>query len=248
MEHSKIIEIKNLSFSYSSKKVLNDLSLTIEEATIHGILGDNGAGKTTLFNLLFGSLSTDNQTIALLQNTYKEISYLETDTFFYSYMTGNEYLSLLTQFSKADLNKWNEIFELPLKEYVHSYSTGMKKKLSILGVLLLNKKIIILDEPFNGLDLKTCEIINYIIQRLKQIGKTVILSSHILETVVNNADKISFLEFGTITKTYDKSEFENLTDFVKSKFRNNITSEIDKLLHNDNTTGNSALAIAGLTE
>ncbi len=244
MENSKVIEIKNLSFAYSSKKVLNDLSLTIEEGTVHGILGDNGAGKTTLFNLLFGNLNTDNQTLFFFKEIYKEIAYLETDTFFYSYMTGSEYLSLLTQFSKADLNKWNEIFELPLKEYVHLYSTGMKKKLSILGVLLLNKRVIILDEPFNGLDIKTCEIINYIIQRLKLIGKTVILSSHILETVVNNADKISFLEFGTITKTYDKTEFVELTEFVKSKFRNNISSEIDKLLQ-DNTTGNMGFGVIG---
>lgn len=233
MEHPKIVEIKKLSFSYSSKKVLNDLSLAFEEATIHGILGDNGAGKTTLFNLIFDNLSFTDQILFANEEDRKNIAYLETDTFFYSYMTGSEYLKLLVQFNKSDVEKWNKIFELPLNEYVHSYSTGMKKKLSILGVLLLNKKIIILDEPFNGLDLKTCEIINYIIQRLKQIGKTVILSSHILETVINNADKISFLEFGTITKTYDKTEFTSLTDFVKTKFKNNIAFEIDTLLHDN---------------
>lgn len=238
MEPSKIIEIKNLSFSYPSKKVLNGLSLTIEEAAIHGILGDNGAGKTTLFNLIFSNLSFVDQILFFREEDRKNIAYLETDAFFYSYMTGSEYLKLLTSFNKADVERWNEIFELPLNEYVHSYSTGMKKKLSILGVLLLNKKIIILDEPFNGLDIKTCEVINYIIQRLKQIGKTVILSSHILETVINNADKISFLESGVITKTYDQTEFASLNDFVRSKFRNNIASEIDTLLQDNDTTAN----------
>lgn len=231
MDNSKILTLTNLSFSYGSKLVLNNLSLSIDHATIHGILGDNGAGKTTLFNLIFDSTNlNNNNNIEYNQDIVKEISYLETETFFYSYMTGFEYLKLITQFSKHEINKWNEIFELPLKEYVHTYSTGMKKKLSLLGVLLLNKKLIILDEPFNGLDLKTCEALNYIIQRLKNLGKTIILSSHILETVINNADKISFLENGSIYKTYTKGEFEDLNIFVKSRFRDNVVSSIDKLM------------------
>ena len=229
MDNSKILTLTNLSFSYGSKLVLTNLNLSIDHATIHGILGDNGAGKTTLFNLIFDNTNVNNH-IQYHQDIIKEISYLETDTFFYSYMTGFEYLKLITQFNKQEIDMWNEIFELPLKEYVHTYSTGMKKKLSLLGVLLLNKKLIILDEPFNGLDLKTCEIINYIIQRLKNLGKTIILSSHILETVINNADKISFLENGSIYKTYIKTEFEDLNVFVKSRFRDNVVSSINKLM------------------
>lgn len=230
MDNSKILTLTNLSFSYGSKLVLNNLNLSIDHATIHGILGDNGAGKTTLFNIIFDNTNVNKNHIQFRQDIIKEISYLETDTFLYSYMTGFEYLKLITQFNKQEVFKWNEIFELPLKEYVHTYSTGMKKKLNLLGILLLNKKLIILDEPFNGLDLKTCEVINYIIQRLKKLGKTIILSSHILETVINNADKISFLENGSIHKTYAKDEFEDLNIFVKSRFRDNVVSSIDKLL------------------
>jgi ABC-2 type transport system ATP-binding protein len=225
---STIFEIRHLNFSYDTKPVLSDFSFTLKEGTVHGILGDNGAGKTTLFNLLYGTIPSDNHELSMIDRT--EIAFLETDTYIYPYMTGEEYLSLIQYQNKQEMEKWNEIFELPLNEYAHNYSTGMKKKLLLLGVLLLNKKIVILDEPFNGLDLKTSEIIHYIIQRLKTTGKTLILSSHILETVISNADVISYLENGTILRTFEKHEFELLSEFVKSKFRMNVVSKIDNLI------------------
>lgn len=222
-----ILEIKKLNFSFGTKAVLKDFSFALKKGQVHGILGDNGAGKTTFFNLLFGTLQSTSVAINELDRT--EIAFLETDSYLYSHMTGMEYLQLISP-QLESLEKWNEIFELPLNEYAHNYSTGMKKKLLLLGVLLLNKSIIILDEPFNGLDLKTCEAIHYIIQRLKAVGKTIILSSHILETVIQNADEISYLENGSILYTYGKSEFPQLEELVKSKFRNNIVSKVDELI------------------
>lgn len=222
-----ILEVKKLNFSFGSKTVLRDFSFVLKKGHVHGILGDNGAGKTTFFNLLFGTLKSDSPALNEIDRT--EIAFLETESYLYSHMTGLEYIQLISA-DTNNLEKWNEIFELPLTEYAHNYSTGMKKKLLLLGVLLLNKSIIILDEPFNGLDLKTCEAIHYIIQRLKATGKTIILSSHILETVMQNADEISYLENGCILQTYEKNRFEELDELVKSKFRNNIVSKVDKLL------------------
>lgn len=227
-EPSTLFELKNFSFSYGVQPVLTDFSFVLKEGTIHGILGDNGAGKTTLFNLLYGTVPSDTMELSAIDRT--QISFLETDTYIYRYMTGLEYLFLINNENKQEIEKWNEIFELPLNDYAHNYSTGMKKKLLLLGVLLLNKKIVILDEPFNGLDLKTAEIIHYIIQRLKKTGKTIILSSHILDTVISNADVISYLENGRILRTFEKHEFDVLSEFVKSKFRNNVVSKIDDLI------------------
>lgn len=227
-ETERVFEISNLNFSFGTKPILTDFSFSLTKGHIHGILGDNGAGKTTFFNLLYGTLNSDHPVMKALDRN--DIAFLETDTFIYSYLTGMEYLQLINQNGIQDVEKWNTIFELPLDEYAHNYSTGMKKKLLLLGVLLLSKKVIILDEPFNGLDLKTCEAIHSILQRLKEVGKTIILSSHILETIIKNADEISYLENGTITKTYNKPEFALLEEFIKNKFRDNIGSAIDELI------------------
>lgn len=226
-----VFEIKQLDFSYGTKKVLSNFSFTARRGHIHGVLGDNGAGKTTFFNLLYGTLSTTDVSLNAINRN--EIAFLETETYVYPYITGTEYMKLINGERYEQVEQWNEIFELPLEEYVHTYSTGMKKKLLLFCVLLLNKKVIILDEPFNGLDLKTCEVIHYIIQRLKDTGKTIILSSHILETIIKNADDISYLEGGTITKTYEKSDFPALEQFVKDKFRTHIESKIDGLIAED---------------
>jgi ABC-2 type transport system ATP-binding protein len=95
---------------------------------------------------------------------------------------------------------------------------------------LLNKKILILDEPFNGLDLKTCEVLHFILQRLKQTGKTILLSSHIMESITLNADRISFLEKGSVLRTYEKHEFDELTGFVRSRFKEEVHTKIEGLI------------------
>jgi ABC-2 type transport system ATP-binding protein len=213
-----IFEIKSLDFSFERKKVIDNLSFTLKKRTIHGVLGDNGSGKTTLFNLIFGTLKSPTLFIKNQHN----IAYLETDTYFYPYITGQEYLELIGRKNIDDISKWNTIFGLPLSEYAHNYSTGMKKKLALLGILLLNKDIIILDEPFNGLDLKTCQVINYIIQRLK--------SSHILEIVIQNADEISYMEQGKIIRTFSVQEFQELDLLIRTKFRNEISKTVDELI------------------
>ncbi|MBO6184608.1 MAG: ATP-binding cassette domain-containing protein [Chryseobacterium sp.] len=209
-----MLEIKNISVSFKDKNVLQNLNLEIEEGIILGILGKNGAGKTTLFESLYQSQKYSGEILWQNQKLLREnISYLETENYFYPYITGKEYLSY---FSKDKLPKTMELaekFQLPLDKYVQYYSSGMKKKLALIGMLMLDKSINILDEPFNGVDFEGVHLLYDIILELKQSNKMVIISSHIIETLFRTCDRIVTLENGLITNIFEKSDFEKLRHF-----------------------------------
>ncbi|VXB73790.1 MULTISPECIES: ABC transporter ATP-binding protein [Chryseobacterium] len=209
-----MLEIKNISVSFKDKNVLQNLNLGIEEGIILGILGKNGAGKTTLFESLYQSQKYNGEILWKNQKLLREnISYLETENYFYPYITGREYLSY---FAKDKLPKTIELaekFQLPLDKYVQYYSSGMKKKLALIGMLMLDKPINILDEPFNGVDFEGVHLLYDIIRELKQSNKMVIISSHIIETLFHTCDRIVTLENGFISNIFEKSEFEKLNHF-----------------------------------
>ncbi|MDD2196028.1 MAG: ATP-binding cassette domain-containing protein [Bacteroidales bacterium] len=226
-----MITIENLYLSYGKKKVIESLDLTISENTINGVVGLNGSGKTTLLNAIYGLKSVESGTIKWQGEklTKKVISYLVTEPFFYSNITGNEYLSLFKN-SSFDTNRWNELFLLPLDQIVDEYSTGMKKKLAILSVLKQDKPIIIFDEPFNGLDIETCRIIRSILLGLKGKSKTIIITSHIIETLTNLCDYIHYLEGGKILFSKEKEEFKLFEKELFEKLENKSIKLIAELL------------------
>jgi len=227
-----MITIENLSISYDKRKsVIDHLNLSLVEGQIHGIVGLNGAGKTTLLNAIFGfqkadegSILWDNQKISK-----KSVAFLQTQSFFYSNITGREYLSVF-QNPDFDIEKWNSLFHLPLDSHVDGYSSGMKKKLALLGVLKLDKPILILDEPFNDLDIESCHIIRLILLRLRDKKKTIILTSHIIETLTNLCDFIHYLEKGTIKSSRDKSGFSEFEREVFENIENMNSSLINELI------------------
>ena len=195
-----MISIEQLTISYNKGvNVIDGLDLSVDGNLIHGIVGLNGAGKTTLLNALYGLVKVKEGQIKFdgEKLSKKKTAYLVTENFFYSNITGQEYLSLF-QNDNFDLTIWNKLFELPLDDLIDSYSTGMKKKLALLGILKQDKQIMILDEPFNGLDIETCRIIRSILLQLKERGKTIIVTSHIIETLTNLCDFIHLLEKGKI--------------------------------------------------
>ena len=205
-----MISIKDLTVSYQKGvNVLDSLDLLLNDNTINGIVGLNGVGKTTLFNSIFGLIRKDKGEVLFdgQKLTKKEIAYLPAENFFYSFITGREYLSL---FDQSDIDKWNGLFKLPLDKTIDDYSTGMKKKLALLGVIRQNKPIIMLDEPFNGLDIETSHLLKLILLRLKEAGKTLIISSHILESLTSVCDCIHYLESGKVRFSRDKERFDEL--------------------------------------
>lgn len=227
-----MITINKLTISYSSeKKVIDNLDLSLDNGLIHGIVGLNGAGKTTLLNAIFGLKKADNGIIFIDNQkvTKKIIAYLETEVFFYSNITGREYLSLFKN-QNFDIEQWNKLFALPLDNIVDSYSTGMKKKLAFLSILKQNKPLMILDEPFNGLDIEACRIIRMILLRLKEKGKTIIITSHIIETLTNLCDLIHYLENGKIRYSKDRNEFVEFEKEIFDSIENKNEKLIDELI------------------
>ena len=227
-----MITINNLTISYGkNEKVINKLNLSLDENLIHGIVGLNGAGKTTLLNTLFGLKKPDAGTIQFDNEEInkKSVAYLVTENFFYSNITGKEYLSLFKN-KEFDIDQWNKLFTLPLDKIIDGYSTGMKKKLALLGVLKQDKPLMILDEPFNGLDIETCRIIRMILLRLKEKNKTVIITSHIIETLTNLCDFIHYLEAGQIKYSRDKGGFSEFEREVFDKIENENVELINELI------------------
>lgn len=206
-----MLEIKNLQVEFKNQKVLQGLDLSVPEGSIMGILGKNGAGKTTVFDSLYQNIKfsgTVNWQGHILKRSC--VSYLETENYFYPYITGEEYLSYFSGKKEIDVNELTKKFNLPLKKYVQYYSSGMKKKLALIGMLMLDKPVNILDEPFNGVDFEGVHILYDIIKQLKSENKVVMVSSHIIETLFHTCDQIAVLQAGRIERIYEKSEFSEL--------------------------------------
>ena len=212
-----MIILENISKSYGNHKVLKGIQMSFEPGKIYGVVGENGAGKTTLFKCIAG-LELHDGTIESPFNPLKNhLGFLQTDPYFFEKITGREYIRLLCNARKTpvkDLDDQN-IFDLPLDQYASTYSTGMKKKLALLGILLQQNDFFILDEPYNGVDIQSNIIITEIIHQLKALNKTVVISSHIFSTLNDTCDGIYLLKEGALVKRVLRSDFARLEQEMK---------------------------------
>lgn len=215
-----MIKIESLSKSYGSNQVLSNINLTFEKGKVYGIVGENGSGKTTLFKCITGIEKHNGIISSDLQPLKDNIGYLQTEPFYFSKITGREYIQLLCNArSKKIENLDNKnIFELPLNQYASTYSTGMKKKLALTAILLQENQYYIFDEPFNGVDIQSNIIILDILRELKEIGKTLIISSHIFSTLNDICDEILLLKNGQFSKKVYKEDFEKLEQEMRALF------------------------------
>ncbi len=213
-----MLTIDNLSVSYGTHTVLSQLDLSLERGGIHGIVGFNGAGKTTLLNAIYG-IPAQRDCIRFdgAPLSRKDIAYLETESFFYSRITGRDYLKLFQARSGGfDFETLSTVFSLPLDHFVDSYSTGMKKKLALTGILSLDRKVLLLDEPFNGLDLESVSVLQLVLRKLSAAGRLVVVTSHILESLSPLCDAIHLLQDGRIYKSYHPVEYPLLADKLRA--------------------------------
>ncbi len=223
-----MIAIKNLCKEYGNKQVLNNINIELEKGRVYGIVGANGSGKTTLFKCISNIEPYDGQIDSAFEILKNHVGFLQTNPVFMSRITGWEYLKLLCiarEIKQDDFEQQN-IFDLPLSQYAETYSTGMKKKLAFMGILLQNNDVFILDEPFNGVDIHSNIIIVEIIKKLKAHNKTILVSSHIFSTLSEICDTIHLLKGGEVIKRVEKGAFDALEKEMKSYV---VGDKIEKL-------------------
>jgi ABC-2 type transport system ATP-binding protein len=224
-----MIKISGLTKSYGKNEVLKNISMDFSKGKVYGIVGENGAGKTTLFRCIAGLETYDGEIISDFAPLKNHLGLLLTDPFFFSKITGKEYLTLLcTARGKTDLAfEHKNIFDLPLNQYASTYSTGMKKKLAITAILLQGNEYFIFDEPFNGVDIQSNIILTEIIVRLKELNKIVLISSHIFSTLRDTCDEIYLLRKGEQVRSIQKPEFKKLEQEMKEIVIGNLIERLE---------------------
>jgi len=212
-----MIEIVNLSKKFGNKQVLRNVNLCFEQGKVYGIVGENGAGKTTLFRCIAGLEEFEGEIRSDEKPLKNQLGFLLTDPYFFPKITGREYIQLLCNARQKKITGIDSrnVFDLPLDEFAATYSTGMRKKLAITAILLQDNSCLILDEPFNGVDIQSNIVIAEIIHRLKGLDKTVIISSHIFSTLSDTCDEIHLLKNGEFLKTVMKEDFSLLETEMK---------------------------------
>ena len=223
-----MIEISNLSKSYGSKQILHEINLHLEAGKVYGIAGKNGSGKTTLFRCIAGLEKFAGEIKSPYVPLKNHIGLLTTTPVFLSRITGWEYLKLLCTAREITDDQFDEqnIFDLPLHQYAETYSTGMKKKLALMGVLLQKNDVFILDEPFNGVDIQSNILIEGIIAQLKQANKTVLISSHIFSTLSDTCDEIHLLEEGQFVRRVTQEHYAELETEMKQLMQDEALHKI----------------------
>ncbi len=211
-----MLEVSDLHKAYGRHEVLRGVSLAVRPGSIHGLIGANGAGKTTLINCLYGLENGFTGTVRATEGPglVREITgLLPYEPYFYPRLTGREYVAFCLQARGRpvpDLRPWNELLELPLDQFATEYSAGMKKKLALLALLVQDFAYLILDEPFNGLDLEANLLLKEMLKRLRQRGTGILLTSHLLGTLTEVADEATVLVGGRVQRHYEAAAFGTL--------------------------------------
>lgn len=213
-----MLKIENLSKSFGDKKAVDNLSLHIRAGEIYGFIGHNGAGKTTTIKACCGIMGQDSGEIYIDGHSMKEqpmecktrIAYIPDNPDLYEFMTGIQFLNFVADIfhvSASDrqerIRKYADTFELTkdLAQPISAYSHGMKQKLAIISALIHNPKLIIMDEPFVGLDPKAAYLLKEIMRDICDQGGAIFFSTHVLEVAEKLCDKVAIIKNGTLIKS-----------------------------------------------
>ncbi len=246
-----LLELHNIKKYFATQKAVDDISFNIEQGSIFGLLGPNGAGKTTLLRMITGIFYPDSGVINFHGQKFdplkdsSAIGYMPEERGLYKKMKIGEqalYLAQLKGLSKAKasekVKEWFVKFEMQSwwNKKVEDLSKGMSQKLQFVTTVLHNPKLIILDEPFSGLDPVNANLIKEEIFNLAQNGSTIIFSTHRMEQVEEICDHIILLDKG-------KKILDGTVNNVKQEFKENIYSIDSATASFDNTTASDLFSI-----
>jgi len=210
-----MLKIINLSKSYKNKKAIENISIEVDKGEVFGFIGHNGAGKTTTIKAIVGIHNFEEGDVLINSKSIKEnpieckkdIAYIPDNPDIYESLTGIQYLNFIADIFKVSKNEreekikyYSEQFEInkALGDLISSYSHGMKQKLVIISALIHSPKVLILDEPFVGLDPKASFILKEIMREFCNNGGCIFFSTHVLEVAEKICDKIGIIKGGKL--------------------------------------------------
>lgn len=213
-----MLRIEHLTKVYGDKKAVDDLSLHIQPGEIYGFIGHNGAGKTTTLKSVVGILQFDEGEITIDGISIREqplackkkFAYIPDNPDLYDFMTGIKYLNFIADVFGVDENtrqerirKYAELFELTndLGQPIAAYSHGMKQKLAIIAAWMHDPKLIIMDEPFVGLDPKASHLLKGMMREVCDNGGAIFFSTHVLEVAEKLCDKVAIIKGGKLIRS-----------------------------------------------
>ena len=212
-----MLKIVNLTKTYGKKNAVDNLSLHIQKGEIFGFIGHNGAGKTTTLKAICGILRFEKGEIFVNGHSVtqspleckKQIAYIPDNPDLYTFMTGIGYLQFVADIYGVDekerrekIAHYAELFNLTsdLAQPISAYSHGMKQKLAVISALIHNPKLILMDEPFVGLDPKAAHTLKEIMREFCQGGGAIFFSTHVLEVAEKLCDKVAIIKDGKLIK------------------------------------------------
>ncbi|MEA1987530.1 MAG: ABC transporter ATP-binding protein [Candidatus Marinimicrobia bacterium] len=235
-----MIKIKNLTKQYKTVLALNGIDLNIEKQDIFGLLGYNGAGKSTLIKILVGLVKADSGSILIndisINNNHETVSkhfgYLPEFPYFFPNMTATECIKYLCKLENIDETSVDDLIESvglekQKNKKLGAYSQGMMQRFGLATALLGNPELLILDEPTNGLDPGGRKDFRATLKRLNSEGKTILLSSHLLNEIELVCNKVAVINNGEIIKIGDtkklinENNYNSLEDFFLNTTKEN---------------------------
>jgi ABC-2 type transport system ATP-binding protein len=218
--------IKDLYKSYGSISVLENVNLHYFSGTINGVIGSNGAGKSTLLNCIAGYIDYRGM---IERKHIESVGLLTANPYIFPRITGHEFIrfALSAKNRKEDtarLYQLNALFELPLNRFADEYSVGMLKKLHLLALLLQDNDLLLLDEPFNGLDILSSAYLSELLLELKRQGAFIFVSSHNISQLIKISDTLTLVENDTAVMKSD-----SLTS-IEKEIEENAKSKVKQML------------------
>lgn len=212
-----MLRIEHLTKEYGEKKAVDDLSLHILPGEIYGFIGHNGAGKTTTLKSVVGILQFDKGEIYINGKSIKDkpleckkkLAYIPDNPDLYEFMTGIKYLNFIADVFGVDekirherIKKYGDLFEITndLGQPIAAYSHGMKQKLAIISAWIHEPELIIMDEPFVGLDPKASHILKEMMKEICENGGAIFFSTHVLEVAEKLCDKVAIIKGGKLIR------------------------------------------------